>query len=228
MVKDRKSGISIQVSLSGYSFKLYQNGEVIMSSPWLPAGDVFVTPEFQRRYDAVELSVFTPKCTLVPSQFFCPEKAREILADVCVLEQDDAVSSVAIPEFGAVLVFSTLTGENISRTLSATVLQTDGTGVKALPEFYFMLDSFSGIPEYNKIEAAYRDGYLYLLIGQGKSLLLCNSFEATDFTTALYFIFLAMKKLQLNPEVSSIYFRTPLSPDQEDTLYRYFKSVDYL
>ena len=228
MVKDRKSGISIQVSLSGYSFKLYQNGEVTMSSPWLPAGDVFVTPEFQRRYDAVELSVFTPKCTLVPSQFFCPEKAREILADVCVLEQDDAVSSVAIPEFGAVLVFSTLTGENISRTLSATVLQTDGTGVKALPEFYFMLDSFSGIPEYNKIEAAYRDGFLYLLIGQGKSLLLCNSFEATDFTTALYFIFLAMKKLQLNPEVSSIYFRTPLSPDQEDTLYRYFKSVDYL
>jgi hypothetical protein len=72
------------------------------------------------------------------------------------------------------------------------------------------------------------DGVLYLVIAQGKSLLLCNSYQAPDFTTAEYFIFLAMKKLQLNPEVSSICFRTPLSEEDEMSLYRYFKSVDQL
>ena len=70
------------------------------------------------------------------------------------------------------------------------------------------------------------DGVLYLVIAQGKSLLLCNSYQAPDFTTAEYFIFLAMKKLQLNPEVSTIAFRTPLSEEDRMSLYRYFRNVD--
>jgi hypothetical protein len=58
--------------------------------------------------------------------------------------------------------------------------------------------------------------------------LLANVFRAPDFTTAEYFLFLSLKKLQLNPEVSSIYFRTPLSEEEELSLYRYFKSVEQL
>ena len=72
------------------------------------------------------------------------------------------------------------------------------------------------------------DGYLYLVVAQGKSLLLCNSFKAPDFTTAQYFIFLALKKLQLNPEMSTLFFRTPLEEEQEFSLYRYFRSVERL
>ena len=70
------------------------------------------------------------------------------------------------------------------------------------------------------------DGVLYLVIAQGKTLLLCNTYPAPDFTTAEYFIFLAMKKLQLNPEMSTINFRTPLSEENSMSLYRYFKSVE--
>ena len=72
------------------------------------------------------------------------------------------------------------------------------------------------------------DGYLYLVIAQGRTLLLCNAFEAQDFTTAEYFIFLAMKKLQLNPEMSSIYFRTQLAEEDEMSLYRYFRNVEQI
>ena len=72
------------------------------------------------------------------------------------------------------------------------------------------------------------DGWLHMAVGQGKSLMLANVFDAPDFTTAQYFIFLALKKLQLNPEVSTICFRTPLQPEQEMSLYRYFKAVEVL
>ena len=72
------------------------------------------------------------------------------------------------------------------------------------------------------------DGWLYLVIAQGRTLLLCNAYAAPDFTTAEYFIFLAMKKLQLNPEMSTVYFRTPLAEDDEMSLYRYFKSVEQI
>ena len=73
---------------------------------------------------------------------------------------------------------------------------------------------------------SWKDGELSLAIAQGKSLLLANSFAAPDFVTAQYYIFLAMKSLQLNPEVTTIRFRHALSADEEMALYRYFKAVE--
>ncbi|MGN0188194.1 MAG: DUF3822 family protein, partial [Candidatus Cryptobacteroides sp.] len=72
------------------------------------------------------------------------------------------------------------------------------------------------------------DGRLYLVVAQGRNLLFCNSFEAVDFTTAEYFLFLVLNRLQLNPEVSTVYFRSPLEASHEESLCRYFKSVGYI
>ena len=219
------SRISIQVSLSGYSFKVQQEGSV-RESGWLGAERLFTTPEFQRRYDSVDLSLLTPKCALVPANFFNPETERQALSEVVRLREGDAVEHIAVPSLGAVLVFSNSIDESLSKVIAQTVLTTDGDSPKVLPELYFLLRDLPLCQEYNKILASYKDGWLHLAIAQGKSLLLANVYEAVDFTTAEYFIFLAMKKLQLNPEVSTITFRTPLLPEQEMSLYRYFKSVE--
>ena len=112
--------------------------------------------------------------------------------------------------------------------ISDMVLKTDGDKARPLPELYHMLMALEQIQDYNKIMASYKDGYLYLVIAQGRTLLLCNAFQAQDFTTAEYFIFHAMKKLQLNVEMSTIHFRTSLTEDEEISLYRYFKNVEQL
>ena len=194
----------------------------------MSADRIFTTSEFQKRYDSVDVSVFSPKAALVPAQFFAPERAGEILADVVEVSDNDVVEYVHVPGQAAVLIFSNVIGETLSKVISETVLHTDGTKARLLPEMYFMLQQLPSMTEYNKILASYMDGVLYLVIAQGKSLLLCNSYQAPDFTTAEYFIFLAMKKLQLNPEVSTICFRTPLTEEDEMSLYRYFKSVDQI
>ena len=225
VINDR---ISIQVGLSGYSFKV-QTDEVERSSGSLSAERIFSTPEFQRRYSEVEVSVFTPKCTLVPAQFHLPENSRQMLSEVVDLTDDEGVEYVSVPEFAAVLLYSNTTVGAMARVVSETVLRTDGTKARPLPELYYMLRHLSQMTEYNKVLASYKDDALYLVVAQGKSLLLCNTFKAPDFTTAQYFIFLAMKKLQLNPEMSSIYFRTPpLDQEQEMSLYRYFKNVEQI
>ena len=95
-----------------------------------------------------------------------------------------------------------------------------------LPELYYLLKRFQDIKEYNKIVASYGDGILSLVIAQGDNLLLANTFQAADFTTAEYFLFMSVRKLQLNPEVSAVHFMTPLSDEEEMSLYRYFKSVE--
>lgn len=218
--------ISIQVALSGYSFKVYTRDGVTRCSGWLSADRIFTTPEFQRRYDYVEISLFTPKTGLFPQPFFSGDYARKLLSEVVSISDTDVVEYVPVPEFGAVMAYSNSIGEMLSKAVSGTVLRTDGYRTAVFPELYFMLKAMPHISDYNKILASYADGRLYLAIAQGKSLLLCNSFEAQDFTTAEYFIFRTMKKLQLNPEVSSIYFRTPLADSQEMSLYRYFTSVE--
>ncbi len=207
--------ISIQVSLGGYSF----NGE------WHRADSLFTTPEFQRRYGQVDVSLLTPKCTLVPQAFFSPEKARGLLEDVCRIRETDFVEYVEMPSLGAVLVYSLSIDESLSKVVSQTVLPTSGNPVKVLPEMYYLLRDASSFEEYNKIAASWADGWLHLVIFQGKSLMLANCFAAADFTTALYHLLLCMKRLQLNPEVSTVCWRTPIDTADEMTLYRYFKSV---
>ena len=218
------TGISIQVSLSGYSFKVREGGET-RSSGWLSSDRIFTTPEFQRRYDEVDIALLTPKCTLVPEAFFRPESVRALLADVVSLGETDAVGYVKIPRIGAVLLFSNSIGESLSRVLSQTVLAASGASAAVLPEMYYLLQALEDCEEYNKVVASYADGFLHLAVAQGKSLLLANTYAAPDFTTAEYFLFLALKRLQLNPEVSTVCFRTPLAPEAEMSLYRYFKSV---
>ena len=221
------NGISIQVGLSGYSFKIQAGSEETVSG-WMSSDKIFTTPQLQRRYDNVEISVFTPKCTLVPAQFHSPDMSRKLLSEVTVIRDEDPVDYVGLPDQAAVLVYSNSIGETLSKVMAETVLCSDGTRTRPLPEQYFRLRDLAKVNDYNKIIASYMDGWLYLVIAQGKTLLLCNSFLAQDFTTAEYFIFLAMKKLQLNPEMSTIWFRTSLEEEQELSLYRYFRGVELI
>ena len=166
------------------------------------------------------MSRHTPKVALVPSAFFDPASAREVLSRTVELDQEDKVEYISLPEFSAELVYS-LSDEDY-------------------PEMYYLLKKLSEIPEYNKILCSLCDNRLHLatstqmvqqgelIISQGDNLLLANTFQAADFTTAEYFLFMAVKKLQLNPEVSTVSFMTPLSGEEEMSLYRYFKAVESL
>lgn len=148
--------------------------------------------------------------TLVPSSFFNPAAEREALAEVAQLKDSDETRHIGIPQYDAVLVYSV-----------------DGdSGVSDPPEIYGIIEDLQKCTEYNKILCSISGGFLHMAIAQGKSLLLANSYPAGSFATAEYFIFLAMKSLQLNPEVSTICFRSELSPEDEMSLYRYFKAVD--
>ena len=224
---DKIDRISIQVGLSGYSFKLQADGRTEYSG-WKGSDTVFITPELQKRYEDVSVSVFTPYCTLVPSSFHKPELSRKLLSEVVRLPEGSVVEYVPVPEQAAVMVYSNNIGGTLHKVLSESVLKVDGSKSQPLPELYYMLKELQGIADYNRIIASYMDGVLYLVISQGKTLLLCNSYEAADFTTAEYFLFLAMKKLQLNTEMSTVYFRTPLTEDQEMSLYRYFMNVEHI
>ncbi|MBQ9476930.1 MAG: DUF3822 family protein [Bacteroidales bacterium] len=174
----------------------------------------------------MEISLLTPKCTLVPVRFFDPASAAEALGQVISLTSEDRVRSVEVPQWDAVLVYSDPEDGRYSKIISKQDIS--GEPEEAKPEMFHILRDLGSCPEYNKILATYAEGYLYLAIAQGQSLLLANVYAAQDFTTAEYYIFLAMKSLQLNPEVSTICWRMPIGAEEEMSLYRYFKSVEVI
>jgi len=147
--------------------------------------------------------------TLVPSNFFDPSRQREALSEVAKVEEGSKVEHIAIPQYDAILVYS-VDGDSV---------------VSAPPVIAEILQRLPSCPEYNKILCCFRDGRVNIAIAQGKSLLVANSFEAQDFTTAEYYIFLCIKSQQINPEVSTICWMGVLSTEEKMSLYRYFKSV---
>ena len=159
----------------------------------------------------MEQSLPTHKCTLVPSSFFNQDSARQTLSEVAGLEETDIVKSIAVPQYDAVLIYADE--------------YNSGEG-GALPELYYVLRDLPSRKEYNKIVCSLAGGWLHIGIAQGKTLLLANCYRAQNFTTAEYYIFLAVKSLQLNPEVSTISWRSPIGAEDEMSLYRYFKDVE--
>ena len=215
------SEISVQLGLNGFT---YQTNDCARSE-WLSAEFVFSSDVFQRSYDKVILSAFTPRYTLVPTSWFDETRAQAYLDAAFSPIDGEELRWKALPaELGAVEIWNP-TKTRLSHIISGMLSIGDA---EILPEFHFLLTEGCRVDSYNKIIASYAEGRLYLVIFQGKNLMLCNSFEAPDFTTAQYYIFMALKNLQLNPEASSIYFRTPLAAEEELSLYHYFQAVHRL
>jgi len=147
------------------------------------------------------------KYTLVPQSFFKEDDANKILSELVQLNANDKTNYKELPKFKAVLVYA----------------HTDDSE----PQVLSLLERAEQLSDYNKIVALHREGYLHIVLATGKQLLLCNSFEAADNVTAEYFIFASMKKFQLNPEVSTIYFKGD-DPQLKSELFRFFRGVESL
>lgn len=148
--------------------------------------------------------------TLVPSNFFNPAAERETLAEVANVNEGSKVAHIEIPQYDAVLIYEVEDGINF------------------LPDIDEVLERLPQCKEYNKLLCSISNDVLNVAIAQGKTLLLANSYNVQDFTTAEYYIFLAMKSLQLNPEQTTICWLGELNAEDEMSLYRYFKSVNVL
>ena len=144
--------------------------------------------------------------TLVPSVYFTEEKARRMLEEVVHLDEDEPLSFLEIPPHDAVLVYAG----------------------SERPRVYDMLLSLCKIRDYNKIIMDFTDGVLYLTVAQGDQLRVCNAFAAEDFVTAEYYLFSALKSLQINPEISTVYSMEALSQQQCISLCSYFKNAETL
>ncbi|MBP5210784.1 MAG: DUF3822 family protein [Bacteroidales bacterium] len=143
------------------------------------------------------------KYTIVPSAFFAERDAHSLLSELVELTPNDRVKHIELPEFKAVLLYC-----------------------NTLPPVKKLLDLLPKISDYNKMIVEVSGGEAHLVLAAGEKLLLVNSYKVPDFTTALYFIFAALKEFQINPEMTTFYHFGELAYEQKELLFRYFLGVE--
>ena len=100
-----------------------------------------------------------------------------------------------------------------------------------------LLETAGSVQKYNKVVFSFCPSVqreneipekpaLHLVIQEGDNLLLANSYPAAHFNTALYFLFLAVKRVQFNPEQTCVRVCGSLSREEKETLEKYFRGVE--
>lgn len=153
------------------------------------------------------------KYTLIPSEFFVESEAARRLAELYPLSGEEIVKHVELPFYKAVLVYC----------IPASEQEEDPK-----PEVCALLADSRLVREHNKILVDFEPekGEVHIVIAEGDDLKMCNTFPAADFTTAQYFIFSAIRQFQFNPEMSNLYFASPLGVEQREALLGYFHGAE--
>ncbi len=148
--------------------------------------------------------------TLVPSEFFSPEDSHKILSEVVPLQDTDIAKHIELPDYKAVLIYVQKSDESLSEPPIAELLR--------------FTPSISG---HNRLAVSLDEVYIYIVLAEGEKLLLANAYPATDIVTAEYFIFAALREFQINPRMTTIYFRGDVPSGLTEEMFRHFHSVEF-
>ncbi len=99
-----------------------------------------------------------------------------------------------------------------------------------LPVIYRLLLSLDDSIEHNKLSVSYNReiGVVFVAAAQGKRLLIANSYRASDFTTAFYYISLVTQQVMFNPNVTLVRLLDEVGPEDEALLNSYYKGIEYI
>ena len=150
--------------------------------------------------------------TLVPSEFFSSEDAYRILSEVVPLKDTDIVQHIELPDYKAVLVYAR---------------QSDNKSPSE-PPIAALLRFAPSISAHNRLVVSLDKEFIYIVLAEGKKLLLANAYPAIDIVTAQYFIFAALREFQINPRVTTLYFHGEIPAALTEEMFRHFRSVEFV
>lgn len=150
--------------------------------------------------------------TLFPSELYTPEQGREALQRQFALEGEYAFGRYGFANAGAVVAYAV----------------PSGCPADTLPFVARLLEETTHIAHYNKVIFHYSSSrrLSHTVISAGEELKLANSFKADSFESALYFLFLSIRQLQMNPKQCIIRVCSPITVQQEETIGRFFNGVE--
>ena len=159
---------------------------------------------------------YTEKFTLIPKQIYTPEFGQEVLKQQFLLNPEAQIDSCEVCAAEAVMVYCAPDIECGLRDIE-----------KPLPLAAGMMQAVYGIEEYNKVAFHYskESGFAHIIIYTGEELKLANAFKVDSYESALYFLFLSIKGLQMNPQQCVITLCWDIDAAQREIAGKFFKGT---
>ena len=219
--KTSKYKLSIQVSLDGFLFGIFDNDNICLAAKSFNIENNNLNNLFsaetilKKQFAAVDCVVVNQKSTIVPNIFFDKHKSYEYLMFVCNNIDGDEIFSSKIKKLNAHCVFAI--NRNICRSIRKYHPQT---------EFYNQTIPLvhSALTRKGKNMFVYFDSNIIdIVVAKNENLLLQNSFKVETVNDAIYFA--AAVREQVGIEINTIYLSGRNSKHAEEEFLMFFRQT---
>ena len=153
--------------------------------------------------------------TLIPVELYTPELGKEALCNQFNLSDGYTFNGHRLNGTKAVLAYAIKNEERVA------------DGQQPEPFAIRLIEECGNINEYNKVVFHYSSHkkLSHTVIATSTELKMANSFKADSFESALYFLFLSIQQLQMNPRQCTVRVCSAITPQQQETIARFFGGV---
>ncbi len=164
--------------------------------------------------------------TLIPVELYTAECGETALKEQFSLKGEYLYKEYTFNSANAVVAYAipqTFTGQE-----TELIKEFTGESDTIYPFIVRMLNELEAIGNFNKVIFHYsnRKKLSHIVISAGEELKIANCFRADTFESALYFLFLSIQQLQMNPKQCIVRVCSDMSPEQEQIMGRYFNGVE--
>ncbi len=156
--------------------------------------------------------------TLVPRELYTPETGKSALMEQFGLQGEYIFHNASYQKADAIIAYA------LPSAAEGSIDECCNT----YPFVVRLLKELDNITGYNKVIFHYNaeKGLSHIIIGTGEELKMANSFSSDSFESALYFLFLSIRQLQMNPKQCIVRVCSGIDADQEKTISRFFSGVE--
>lgn len=234
--KTKDYRLSIQSNLNGFSFCIYDTSA--NKCKYLRKSDFSVYTDGKEeylkkcsrmadsipllKYDYKDVTVIndTEKYTLVPLTLFKEQDILKNLSELFTIEEDEEVSFKLLEELDLAIIYA-------ANSTFLNIVKHIQKDFESIPAVYLILKKMLTRKEHNKLYLSFTKGRADIALFSGSQLFQCNTFPAGEFTTALYFAFLALKQASINSENTTVFIHGDIFVPEIQLLSKYFPMIKY-
>ena len=154
--------------------------------------------------------------TLIPQELYTPLMGQEALSSQFNLKEGYIFNECRLASTNAVVAYA----------IPQAIFPNGAADI--YPFAVKLIEECNSIAEYNKVVFHYSSSknLSHTIIATGGDLKIANSFKADSFESALYFLFLSIQQLQMNPRQCTVRVCSTITAKQEETIARFFNGVE--
>ena len=164
--------------------------------------------------------------TLIPKELYTAECGEIALKEQFSLKGEYLYEEYPLSGANAVVAYAL--PQNFSQQKYGEAQELKKESDTMYPFIVRMLKETEAIESYNKVIFHYskEKKLAHIVISAGEELKIANCFKADTFESALYFLFLSIQQLQMNPKQCIVRVCSDMSTEQEQTIGKFFNGVE--